>query len=293
MSFFQPIQEVCKKSPIAVLVLAFALFFIGQLFVQLAAVIWGLVIEGEAGAVQAALASPESMLASSEVIRFSHITSQIFSWGFAAIMGGFILGNVQQELGMSQRGPWYYWVLAPIAILLAAPVAQAMIISPEWQGFPGMESIIEAARSMEDRSQEAITGMLRLQGTGNFMLNVVAFAVAPAICEELFFRGLIQRNLLRGMSPLKAIFLTAFLFSLLHLALFGFFARLFLGFVLGLLAWRSKSIWPAILGHFTFNFLTVLSIHNGWDEQLTAFPFWIIALCGLGLAGLFFLIKDE
>jgi membrane protease YdiL (CAAX protease family) len=79
-------------------------------------------------------------------------------------------------------------------------------------------------------------------------LVAVASLVAP-LCEEIAFRGYLQRTLLSRMLPGQAIAVSAILFAALHLDPVGFLPRFVLGSIFGWLAWRSGSVWPAVLAH--------------------------------------------
>ena len=89
---------------------------------------------------------------------------------------------------------------------------------------------------------------------------LLLFAVVPAICEEIAFRGFILSALEKGHRVRSAIILSALLFGFLHV-LMSLYQQLFnatlLGLVLGLLAVRSRSIVPGILFHLINNALGV------------------------------------
>jgi sodium transport system permease protein len=91
-------------------------------------------------------------------------------------------------------------------------------------------------------------------------MAVVVFALVPAVCEELAFRGFILSGLERQHRTRSAILLSALMFGFLHV-LMSLFQQLFnatlLGIVLGLLAVRSRSILPGITFHFLNNALGV------------------------------------
>jgi sodium transport system permease protein len=80
------------------------------------------------------------------------------------------------------------------------------------------------------------------------------FVVVLPVSEELAFRGFILGGLQRRFSPWKAIVLSSFLFGLYHMNVFQFLPAFLLGLVLGLLATRTRSIWPGVLLH---------ALHNG------------------------------
>jgi sodium transport system permease protein len=115
----------------------------------------------------------------------------------------------------------------------------------------------------------------------------LAFALLPAICEEIAFRGYVLRGLHRRFRPRNAVLLGGFFFALFHMNVFLFLPTFLLGVVLGLLTVRSKSLLPAILFHLLHNSVLIaliplrrLSADSGpWILQ----PLWLalIAVCVL------------
>jgi membrane protease YdiL (CAAX protease family) len=84
---------------------------------------------------------------------------------------------------------------------------------------------------------------------------VLGLSLAAPFCEEFFFRGVLQRALMKKLEPSMAVVLSALIFSAFHLDPVGFLARFELGVVFGLLAWRSGSIWPGIAAHAANNLM--------------------------------------
>jgi sodium transport system permease protein len=87
---------------------------------------------------------------------------------------------------------------------------------------------------------------------------LLAFAAAPAICEELAFRGFILSGFSRSKRVWLAIGLSSVMFGLMHMIPQQVFNASLLGLVLGLIAVRSGSLLPCVLFHFTWNSLAVL-----------------------------------
>ena len=87
---------------------------------------------------------------------------------------------------------------------------------------------------------------------------LLAFAVAPAICEELAFRGFILSGYNRTGRAALAIALSSVTFGLMHMIPHQVFNAAVLGVVLGLLAIRSSSLLPCIAFHGLYNALAVL-----------------------------------
>ena len=107
---------------------------------------------------------------------------------------------------------------------------------------------------------------LKPEGPLDALLSVTAIAVAPAVCEEILFRGVILPSLLRSLGAGGAILASAGLFGLIHLDATGGAASaltayrvpfaLAVGLGLGLLRVRTGSLWPSLIAHATLNTIT-------------------------------------
>jgi membrane protease YdiL (CAAX protease family) len=103
-----------------------------------------------------------------------------------------------------------------------------------------------------------------LGGTGYYQLvrAILIGALIPAISEESLFRGFLQRHLEQEISPVKAIFVTALIFSLLHMSPTGFIPLLGIGIYLGFLAYMTDSLLVPVLAHFFNNLASVFIIYS-------------------------------
>ncbi len=100
----------------------------------------------------------------------------------------------------------------------------------------------------------------------NFIIEVLSVAVLPAFCEEFMHRGILL-NGTKEIGIKKAILISSLLFGLLHFNINQFFYAFVIGLLLGLVATVSKSIYPAMIIHFTNNFISVyltFAEGNGW-----------------------------
>ncbi|MEW4487431.1 ABC transporter permease subunit/CPBP intramembrane protease [Thalassoglobus sp. JC818] len=102
-------------------------------------------------------------------------------------------------------------------------------------------------------------------------LTLATFALAPAVCEELAFRGFILSGLQRSKREWLPIIISAMLFGVIHMIPKQQFNAALLGLVLGLLAVRSQSLWPGVVFHFVFNGVQVLAARLT-PEALTEGP---------------------
>ncbi len=96
-----------------------------------------------------------------------------------------------------------------------------------------------------------------LMGDWPFWVAFLLIAVAPAICEELLFRGYMLGGLKDKLKPIWVIIITALTFGLYHMNVpQGIYATL-LGCVLAWVTLKTQSIIPAMLMHFTANLISV------------------------------------
>ncbi len=95
-----------------------------------------------------------------------------------------------------------------------------------------------------------------------FSLAFIIIAIIPAVGEELVFRGVLQNYLHKWIKNVHiAIWVSAIIFSLIHMQFYGLVPRILLGALFGYLYVISGSLWMAILGHFINNGFTVIMIY--------------------------------
>lgn len=116
--------------------------------------------------------------------------------------------------------------------------------------------------TMENSQNWLVGEVLRMESFSEFAVALTIAAIAPAVGEELLFRGVLQPHLQKlTNNPHWGIWLCAILFSAIHLQFVGFFPRMLLGALLGYLLWWSGSLWLPILVHFLFNGIQVLGAY--------------------------------
>ncbi len=90
-------------------------------------------------------------------------------------------------------------------------------------------------------------------------LIIGGVSIAAPVCEEFFFRGLLQNSLMSPrLTRTAAIVVTSVIFSAFHLDPVGFLARVELGVLFGVLLVRTGSLWPSILAHSANNLVSTL-----------------------------------
>jgi membrane protease YdiL (CAAX protease family) len=131
----------------------------------------------------------------------------------------------------------------------------------------GVERWMKAA---EDQGMKMTVALLKMNHIGIFLLNIGMIALLPAVAEELMFRAGLQRVFGRMFNnPHLAIWLSAFIFSAIHMQFYGFLPRLLLGATFGYIYFWSGSLWYAIFGHFINN---AYAVCVAWYMQKNNIP---------------------
>lgn len=156
-----------------------------------------------------------------------------------------------------------HYLLVNVTLLLSIvilPVVAALAGWNESMHLPQSLSKVEAwMQKMEEDASFLMRLMTFKHSYGTLVANIFVLALVPAVCEEFMFQGTIQRFLhKRKLNPHFCIWLTAFIFSTIHLQFFGFIPRFLLGAYLGYLYYWSRSLWLPILAHFLHNALSIL-----------------------------------
>src|SRR5688500_11988439 len=169
-------------------------------------------------------------------------------------------------LGLRPAEKQNMYVLATLCILLAFPFVfwlgeiNQQIPLPQWM------------KGIENDSTRIMEAFLKAESFGDILINIVIIALLPAFCEEICFRGALQRILIHIFkSPWPAIIVTSILFSAIHAQFEGFLPRMFLGVVLGALYWYSGSLWPSIVAHFVNNAVQVVVV-SYYPEYVSVNP---------------------
>lgn len=165
-----------------------------------------------------------------------------------------------EYLGLQAPGRAVYWILGILLIVVAYPFV-------EYIGFLNQkislgETTNNWMRSMEEEASRQIKFMLQKHTPAELVKNLVFISLFAGVGEELFFRGILQRTLIRlTKNPWMGIVLAAAIFSGIHFQFYGFFPRFLLGILLGAIYWYSGSLWTAILAHFLYDAAVIVFLY--------------------------------
>lgn len=163
-----------------------------------------------------------------------------------------------------------------------------------------LEGIENWMKTSEEQARILTEKLLAVKDIHGLFLNIFLIAMLPALGEELFFRGALQRILHEWKGAIFAIWIAAFIFSAIHVQFYGFIPRLLMGAFFGYLLYWSGNLLLPILAHFINNVLAVIFYYFmnigyqmpdidtiGTDETM-----WLgLASGALGIFGFFFLKK--
>ncbi len=155
-------------------------------------------------------------------------------------------------------------------------------------------------KKMELQMMELTKFLTDFQTVPELLMGILVIGILAGIGEEMFFRGVIQPKMhfYTGSAHL-GIWLTAIIFSAIHIQFYGFLPRVFLGAVFGYLYMYSGSLVYPILAHIFNNSFTVIMVYLAnqgmidFDLESTDEVSYPVAICGLLvlLAGIFYFKK--
>ncbi|MDD4635993.1 MAG: CPBP family intramembrane metalloprotease [Bacteroidales bacterium] len=156
--------------------------------------------------------------------------------------------------------------ILPLTMLSAIIVMPFTSLVATWNDaihFPEWMSFIETALRDQQKMLADMTAKLTvMDNISRLFIVLFCIAVVPAICEEFFFRGFLQR-FIQEITNKKhlAVWITAAIFSAIHFEFFAFIPRLLLGAWLGYLLLFTRSIWISVAAHFTNNATFVILLY--------------------------------
>jgi membrane protease YdiL (CAAX protease family) len=227
-------------------------------------------------------------------------------------IGTFILPPIALALTEGKKVTQFYSFKKPQTLLIFL-VLMIMIVSMpfmEWTVLINQKMVLpdylkaveQWMKEKEDAAMKITIQLITVRSNFDFIVNLIMIAVLPAIGEELMFRGGVQRSLTKAFnSPHLAIWLTAIIFSAIHVQFYGFIPRMLLGAGFGYLYFYSGSLWYAMLAHFINNAYAVCAAFymqkhnmplNKADEPI-GFPWYGYLISAIITIALFKFFKDS
>ncbi|MEI7664241.1 MAG: CPBP family intramembrane glutamic endopeptidase, partial [Bacteroidota bacterium] len=180
---------------------------------------------------------------------------------FPALLAGYFFERSSTGyLHLDKPSKWLIYLITLVLMFAALPFINWMVSLNEMMKLPEFLKGVEAwMKSAEDEAARLTDAFMKMPTPGRFLFNLVMIALLPAIGEELLFRGLLQRLLKEWLKNIHvAIFISAFLFSAMHMQFYGFLPRMMLGILFGYLFYWSGSLWVPVSAHFINNGAVVI-----------------------------------
>jgi len=205
------------------------------------------------------LNDPETLM----ILKFFQVVQAIGVFIIPPLVLGYLFcGNILDYLHLNRSFTFTSLFLVIVIMFFASPFINftgelnANMHLPEW-----MSGIEEWMRDSEDKAAQLTEAFLKVDTIWGLSFNIFMIAVLPAIGEELLFRGVIQRIFTRmTRSNHWGVWISAILFSALHMQFYGFIPRMLLGVLFGYLLVWSGSMWLPIAAHFINNGFAVVAM---------------------------------
>jgi membrane protease YdiL (CAAX protease family) len=204
------------------------------------------------------LADPQLIIANASAARLSQFAGTFFMFALPVLVFAYIVdkkrpfGFIGFNITLSGKQVFYTVLIFMAALMVSGALGMLNSMIP----IPlKMEQYV---KGMEAEYMKETTAMITLSDTKGYIISMIMLALLPALFEEIFFRGCLQKIMITlTRNPFAGILITSILFSAIHMSYYGFLPRIFLGLTLGYLVYYSKNLWPAVLLHFLYNGFTV------------------------------------
>ena len=172
---------------------------------------------------------------------------------------------------------WQNILLAVVIMVCAVPGINLLADLNSRVELPkSLEFIEQILKSQEEAAAALTERFLQADTIGGLLINIGLMAFLPALSEELSFRGTLQQIIYKDQSGKVqstkvhlAIWITAFIFSAIHMQFYGFVPRMLLGAMFGYVFVWSGSLWVPITMHFVNNGLAVLVYYLMGESENT------------------------
>lgn len=196
----------------------------------------------------------------------------IVLFGVTALVGVWLTEreNPFNQMSLNRRLSFKQVLISFFFAVVALPLIAMLAEWNKGMEFPSfLASVEEMMRQMEESAKVLTERFLNTSSVGMMFINLFVMAFLPAMCEEMLFRGWLQRILVARVNYHVAIWVVAFVFSAIHFQFYGFVPRMLIGAALGYLYCYTGSLWAPIIAHFTNNAMAVITAflsYNGYTS---------------------------
>jgi membrane protease YdiL (CAAX protease family) len=210
-------------------------------------------------------------------ILWNYPVMQFVIMGLSTI-GAFLLPALIYPMLVGKRTFEFFPLGAPVpAVLMLLAVLLSFLAMNPTALLAELNNLFDVSRwgsfgdwmvEQEQSNLELYGKALKQEGWAGLMASFLVVALIPSICEELAFRGVLQRLLQSWSGRHAGIIITAIAFSAIHLEFSGFLPRVFLGLFLGYVFFWTGNLWFSITIHFVNNLFIVILARFYSAEEL-------------------------
>ncbi|TWT76563.1 ABC-2 family transporter protein [Planctomycetes bacterium CA13] len=264
-----------------------------------------LVPSAQSSALLLALLVPIYFVASNGLMRFlaaaqdqMTMSTQFWLNGLTLVLTFGLVPLIAAYLGRNEYRTTYRWKRPAVASVFGAvliglgawALAHEAFVFAEAMGIGGLS---------ESRVTQTLQTLEAWKQVPTWLL-LLTFALAPAVIEELCFRGFLFSSLSTVLTPGRVIVVTAVLFGVFHvltgnaLLIERFVPTTLLGLILGWIAYRTGSVIPGMVMHFVHNALlnlvgryhdSISFFGSELDDQAHLPAAWLAGTMGIALVG--------
>ncbi len=149
---------------------------------------------------------------------------------------------------------------------------QSWIIEKLAAGGGAFKEVKDFFDSMDKLVGDSYGNFLSAKSFFDVFIIIIAVSITPAICEELFFRGFIQKSFELKWKPAASIIVSSLVFALYHFSPYGLIPLFALSLFLGYAAYKTNSVLVPVFIHFANNLFMVILYFIVGDEAMNARP---------------------
>jgi len=207
-------------------------------------------------------------------LRFMTIIGQIlFIFLPALFFSKWIYGDISKIISI-KLPRWKELFLFVLGIVILTPMLQSYLyiqnyIIERWaESSQFVNSIKYLLDSLNELIEKTFGNLIHADNIVEVLLVIITISIIPAICEEVMFRGYIQRSFQFKFKAHYAALFTALFFAIYHFNPYGLIPLAIIGFYLGFAAYSSQSLVIPMVLHFLNNFFAVLLYFIIGDDEL-------------------------
>lgn len=163
----------------------------------------------------------------------------------------------RKYLGLKAPSNKRFFIWGVVIMIISIPLINLLGELNQLVKFPA--DLERWIKKSEADAAKTVSALLSRHTIKDLLLNLFCIAGLAAVGEELLFRGMAQRLLIKMFkNPWTGIIVASVLFSAMHVQFYGFLPRFALGVFLGMAYWYSGSLWVSMLGHFVYDGLLIV-----------------------------------